>query len=492
MRWTSFWVVLLLLHQCQYTSSKVVVAPPLRLLPIPSASQLKWQRREVIVFFHFGMNTFTDSEWGTGEESPGLFDPAALDAGQWVDAAAGAGASLVILTAKHHDGFCLWPSRYTDHSVARSPWKGGRGDVVRELVDAASARGIDVGVYLSPWDRHEKSYGLEVEYNEYYLAQLQELLTRYGRISEIWFDGAKGEKAKKMNYYFQNWFETVKQLQSSINIFSDAGPDIRWVGDESGSAGSTCWSTVNRTALRIGDASLGSYLNTGDPRGTDWVPPECDVSIRPGWFWHKNETAKPVSQLMEIYYNSVGHNCVLLLNVPPNSTGLVSDDDIQRLRDFRAAINSVFSTDLAAGSAAKASSQRGGEGGGFGPDNVVDCDDRTYWAAEDGDGRRGHWIELALPRANASFNVVRIQEAIAMGQRVMKHEVFADGKVVAKGTTVGYKRLHRLPSPVKARRVKIRITKSRGPPLLSAVGLHYDPFNKGSSSVAKHNNGTAA
>ena len=176
MRWTSFWVVLLL-HQCQYTCSKVV-APPLRRLPIPSASQLKWQRREVIVFFHFGMNTFTDSEWGTGEESPALFDPAALDTGQWVDAAAGAGASLVILTAKHHDGFCLWPSRYTDHSVARSPWKGGRGDVVRELVDAASARGIDVGLYLSPWDRHEKSYGLEVEYNEYYLAQLQELLTR--------------------------------------------------------------------------------------------------------------------------------------------------------------------------------------------------------------------------------------------------------------------------------------------------------------------------
>lgn len=236
---------------------------------------------------------------------------------------------------------------------------------------------------------------------------------------------------------------------------------------------------------------FGSYLNTGDPRGTDWVPPECDVSIRPGWFWHKNETAKPVSQLMEIYYNSVGHNCVLLLNVPPNSTGLVSDDDMQRLRDFRAAINSVFSTDLAAGSAAKASTQRGGEGGGFAPDNVLDCDDRTYWAAEDGDRGRGHWIELALPRANASFNVVRIQEAIAMGQRIMKHEVFADRKLVAKGTTVGYKRLHRLPSPVKARRVKIRITKSRGPPLLSSVGLHYDPFNKG-SSVGKHNIGTEA
>lgn len=468
-----FWIVAVL-HLCHFVLSDSAT-PPLPVLPIPSASQLKWHRRELIMFFHFGMNTFTDSEWGTGEESPSLFDPANLDAGQWMDAAEAFGASLVILTAKHHDGFCLWPSWYTDHSVEKSPWRGGKGDVVREFVNAAGARGIDVGLYLSPWDRHEKTYGQEVEYNEFYMAQLHELLTKYGSISEIWFDGAKGANATKMNYYFKDWFETVKQLQSSINIFSDAGPDVRWVGDEMGAAGTTCWSTVNRTILRIGDASLESYLNTGDPHGTDWVPPECDVSIRPGWFWHKNQTAKSVSQLLNIYYNSVGRNCVLLLNVPPNRTGLVSSDDTQRLKDFREAITSIFSADLAAGSTAKASSQRGGRDGGFSAANVLDCDDQTYWAAAgDDDQKHGHWIELVLPKANTSFNVVRVQEAIALGQRIMEHEVYADKKLVAKGTTVGYKRLHRLRAAVTAARVKIRITKSRGPPLLTAMGLHHD------------------
>ncbi|XP_074587841.1 alpha-L-fucosidase 1-like [Curcuma longa] len=468
-----FWIMALL--HLRHLSLCNSATPPLPVLPIPSASQLQWQRREVIMFFHFGVNTFTDTEWGTGDESPWLFDPDGLNADQWMDAAEAAGASLVILTAKHHDGFCLWPSQYTDHSVAKSPWKDGKGDVVGEFVDAARSRGIDVGLYLSPWDRHEKTYGRETEYNEFYLAQLHELLTKYGSMSEIWFDGAKGADAAKMNYYFRDWFETVKQLQSSINIFSDAGPDVRWVGDETGGAGDPCWSTVNRTKLRIGDASLISYLKTGDPHGTDWVPAECDVSIRPGWFWHKNETAKSVSQLLEIYYNSVGRNCVLLLNVPPNPTGLVSGDDTQRLKDFRAAIARIFSNDLATGSAATASSERGGPDGGFAAANVLDSDDQTFWAADGSDQEDEHWIELALPEANTSFNVVRIQEVIALGQRIMEHEVYADEELVAKGTTVGYKRLHRLTTSVTAARVKIRITKSRGTPLLSAMGLHYDP-----------------
>ena len=270
------WLVVLLLHQLHLTMSKVATRPPLPRLPLPTASQLKWQRRELIMFFHFGINTFTDSEWGTGKENPALFNPTGLNAQQWVDAAADAGFSLVILTAKHHDGFCLWPSKYTDHSVASSPWKGGKGDVVQEFADAAKARGIDMGLYLSPWDRHERTYGQEIEYNEYYLAQLQELLTRcgadlisklferyllnliccifgrYGSVYEIWFDGAKGQNAKNMTYYFEDWFSMAKELQTSINIFSDAGPDIRWVGDEGGAAGTTCWSTINRTLLSIG------------------------------------------------------------------------------------------------------------------------------------------------------------------------------------------------------------------------------------------------
>ncbi|KAK4489496.1 hypothetical protein RD792_005305 [Penstemon davidsonii] len=230
--------------------------PPLPILPLPSYSQLKWQQREIIMFFHFGVNTFTDSEWGTGHESPRIFNPTGLNANQWADTAAQAGVSLMILTAKHHDGFCLWPSKYTNHSVIGSPWKNGHGDVVQEYVNAAKARGIDVGLYLSPWDRHDSRYGQNKEYNEYYLAQLQELLNSYGGIREIWFDGAKGSNATNMTYYFNDWFSLVKELQSSINIFSDAGPDVRWVGNENGYAGDTCWSTINATSLSIGNASI--------------------------------------------------------------------------------------------------------------------------------------------------------------------------------------------------------------------------------------------
>ncbi|RLM85736.1 alpha-L-fucosidase 1 [Panicum miliaceum] len=479
--------------------------PPLPVLPIPSAAQLKWQRREVIMFFHFGMNTFTGSEWGTGTEDPSLFRPAALDAAQWVGAARAAGASLAILVAKHHDGFCLWPSAYMDHSVRASPWRAGRGDVVREFVRAARAGGVDAGLYLSPWDRHDARYGKEVAYSEYYEAQLHELLTGYGSVSEIWFDGAKGKNATNMTYHFQEWFQTVKQLQRSINIFSDDGPDVRWVGDEKGFAGTTCWSTVNRSMITIGEAGIEKYVRDqsvsssvngavhrlvdyahacaiavscqqGDPRGQDWVPPECDLSIRPGWFWHKNETAKPLSQLLEIYYNSVGRNCVLLLNAPPNSTGLVEDADVARLREFGSAVATIFGTNLAAGSAARASSERGG---GLAARNVLDGRDDTYWAPTAEDGRRnGYWIELRRPPGSAGrpFNVVRIQEHVALGQRVERHAVYVDGAPVANGTTVGHKRLHRLPRAVAGGTVRVWIAARRGPPLLSAVGLHHDPF----------------
>lgn len=467
-------VAVSLLDQAMLAWSQLA-RPPLPVLPIPSATQLKWQRREIIMFFHFGMNTFTDLEWGTGQESPSMFNPTNLDPNQWVAAAADIGVSLVILTAKHHDGFCLWPSTYTDHTVEKSPWKGGMGDVVREFVDAAKARGVDVGLYLSPWDRHERSYGQDLEYNEFYIAQLHELLTRYGSISEIWFDGAKGAEATNMTYYFHDWFSMVKQLQNSINIFSDAGPDVRWVGDESGFAGSTCWSSINRTLLTIGNESIVNYLNKGDPRGTDWVPPECDVSIRPGWFWHKPETPKSVSQLLNIYYKSVGRNCVLLLNVPPNSTGLLSEIDIKRLKEFHSAIYTIFSEDLAKGSKVKASSQRGDQRGGFSAENVLNDDELSYWAPKDTDG--ASWIEMKLSDDGVSFNVIRIQEAIWMGQRIKSHVVYADGQVVVQGTTVGYKRLHRLGKIIRARTVRIQITKSRGVPLLSSVGLHLDPFD---------------
>lgn len=465
--------ILILLYFSQHFLSQLATPPPLPLLPIPSAAQLKWQRREIIMFFHFGMNTFTNSEWGTGNESPSLFNPTALNTNQWVSTASDIGISLVILTAKHHDGFCLWPSAYTDHSVKCSPWLGGQGDIVREFTDAAKSRGVDVGLYLSPWDRHERTYGKEIEYNEFYLAQLRELLTRYGSVSEIWFDGAKGANATNMNYYFQDWFSVTKELQGSINIFSDAGPDVRWVGDETGSAGTTCWSSINRTLLKIGEAGIEKYLKTGDSRGTDWVPPECDVSIRPGWFWHKSEVPKNLIHLLDLYYNSVGRNCVLLLNVPPNTTGLISEIDIAALHQFRAAIDTIFTSNVALQGTTKASSERGGSGGGFRAENVLDGDEGTYWAPSE--RGRGHWIEVMVMKGE-KFNVVRIQEAIELGQRIRLHEVYADGVKVARGTTVGHKKLHRLKLPVWASKVRVVILDSRALPLISAIGLHFDPY----------------
>ncbi|KAG8381443.1 hypothetical protein BUALT_Bualt06G0122500 [Buddleja alternifolia] len=469
---------LLILFQIAFSWNEQanVPTPPLPILPLPSYSQLKWQQKEIIMFIHFGVNTFTGSEWGTGHESPSIFNPTGLDANQWADAAAQAGTSLMILTAKHHDGFCLWPSKYTDHSVIGSPWKNGHGDVVQEFVNAAKARGIDAGLYLSPWDRHDPRYGH---------AQLQELLNRYGDVREIWFDGAKGSNAPNMTYYFDDWFSMVKELQRTINIFSDAGPDVRWVGNEKGFAGTTSWSTINRTSLSIGNASLVHYLNTGDPKGTHWLPAECDVSIRTGWFWHKTQAPKKLRKLLEIYYKSVGRNCVLLLNVPPNSTGLISESDVQRLSEFRKAINAVFSSNLAGKCSIEASSQRGGENGGFGPKNVLDDNHLwTYWAPSE-DQKENYWIELRVRSGKIKFNVIRIQEAIGLGQRVEKHEIYVDGTKVADGTTIGYKRLHRLEmGVVDAFSVRIKIVKAKGTPLISSIGLHYDPFWKPKGEVA--------
>ncbi|KAG6390157.1 hypothetical protein SASPL_151639 [Salvia splendens] len=452
-----------------------VSTPPLPILPFPSYSQLEWQQREMIMFLHFGVNTFTGREWGTGKESPSVFSPTGLNASQWADTAARAGFSLMILTAKHHDGFCLWPSEYTDHSVIGSPWKNGSGDVVREFVDAAKARGIDSGFYLSPWDMHDHRYGNEKLYNEYYMAQLQELLTRYGGdIREIWFDGAKGPNAPNMTYHFNDWFSMVKELQSNTNIFSDAGPDVRWVGNEKGSAGRTCWSTINSTSISIGNSTT-SYLNCGDPKGTNWVPAECDVSIRRGWFWHKSESPKNLIKLLSIYYTSVGRNCLLLLNVPPNSTGLISESDVQTLLQFRSAIDTIFTTNLGRECSVEASSQRGG---GFGPMNVLDEDHLwTYWAPTE--EKQEYWIELKAKSGKINaFNVVRIQEAIGLGQRIQEHEVYVDGILVVRGSTVGYKRLHRLEiASVGANRVRIKIVRAKGiVPLISSIGLHFDPY----------------
>jgi alpha-L-fucosidase len=452
------------------------VKPPAPVLPIPEARQVEWQKIELSMFLHFGMNTFTNREWGTGSEDPTLFNPTRLDADQWVETAKRAGFGRVILTAKHHDGFCLWPSRYTGHSVVDSPWKNGKGDVVREFAEAVRKACLKAGLYLSPWDRHEPSYGDSPAYNSHYSGQLRELLAGYGPVSEVWFDGACGEgpNGKKQVYDFPLFWALVRQLAPGAVMFSDEGPDVRWIGNENGFAGETCWAMMDRSKVKIGNADSG-YLNAGDAEGADWVPGECDVSIRKGWFWHPDEAPKSLAELLDIYFKSVGRNGILLLNVPPNNEGRIDDRDTGRLMEFRSALDRIFSEDFARGKSVRAVSTRGGEDA-FGPRNASDGDPATFWATED--SVRSGWIvaDLGAPK---SFNVVRIEEPVAYGQRIQSYRIeIPDGRsawrTVASGTTVGRKKLDRFPT-VRADRVRLMIEKARACPLISEFGVHFRP-----------------
>ena len=452
------------------------VKPPAPILPIPDARQIEWQKTELSMFLHFGMNTFTNREWGTGSEDPVLFNPTRLDADQWTDTAKRAGFGRVILTAKHHDGFCLWSSRYTGHSVQSSPWKNGKGDVVREFVEACLKTGLKPGLYLSPWDRHEPSYGDSPVYNSHYAGQLRELLTEYGPIAEVWFDGACGEgpNGKKQEYDFPMFRALVRQLAPGAVMFSDEGPDVRWIGNENGFAGETCWAMMDRSRVKIGNADTG-YLNTGDESGPDWVPGECDVSIRKGWFWHPDEAPKSLAELLDIYFKSVGRNGILLLNVPPNREGRIDDRDAGRLMELRFAIDRIFSKDFARGRLIRVESVRGGAKD-YGPWNASDGNPATFWATDD--TVRSGWIEADLGEPK-TFNVVRIEEPIAYGQRIRKYRIeIPDGaswKIVASGTTVGRKKLDRFPA-VRADRVRLVIESTRACPLVSEFGVHFCPF----------------
>lgn len=419
-------------------------ASPWSARPVPSPAQLRWQQDELALFLHFGVNTFTDREWGDGRESPTIFAPSALDARQWARAARAGGFRMMILTAKHHDGFCLWPTATTSHSVAASPWRGGSGDVVREFVDACRAEGLRAGLYCSPWDRNSPVYGDSPRYNELFRDQLTELLTRYGPIDEVWFDGANGEgpNGKKQTYDWPRVWALVRRLQPGAVIFSDAGPDVRWIGNERGVAGDTNWSTMDPAAVPYPGADgpgIIAGLQTGDPNGTVWRPGETDVSIRPGWFYHAAEDArvKTVDQLVELYFTSVGRNSKLLLNVPPTRAGLLSATDIARLAGMRANLTSTLDDDLARGR--RVAAQLAGE---------------TAMLAELDLGR-------TVPVAIAD-----LREDIAKGQVVSRYslEGAIDGewRELSAGTTIGYRKLDRFP-PVRVRRIRLR-TEAVAPP----------------------------
>jgi len=456
-------------------------------LIVPSPNQAAWQEMEFIAFAHFGMNTFTDREWGEGTESPSLFNPGNFDARQWVRVFKEAGMKMVIVTAKHHDGFCLWPSRYTEHSVKKSPWREGKGDVVGEVAEACREAGLRFGIYLSPWDRHEPTYGDSPVYNEHFRNQLRELLTDYGEVGEVWFDGACGEgpNGKRQEYDWPSYYRVVRECQPTAVIFG-MGPDLRWVGTESGYGRETEWSVVP-VQVREGSASpnaplddvfipgdmtaedLGSREKITGARALAWYPAETDVSIRPGWFYHasQDDEVKTPEKLIDIYFSSVGRNGVLLLNIPPDNRGLIHENDIESLMGMRRILDGTFQTNLASGARIEVSSEKRGHPARF----ILDKDDETYWTTpEDTESAR---LELALPKKQ-TFDVAMLRENIRVGQRVEEFSLDywngSDWIPFAGGTTIGNKRLLRFPA-VAADKVRLTIKKSRLNPTLSAFGL---------------------
>jgi alpha-L-fucosidase len=455
---------------------------------LPSKRQLQWHQMDVNAFLHFSMNTFTDREWGNGDEDPATFNPTQFDADAIIAGLNAGGMRGVILTCKHHDGFCLWPTRTTEHSVRKSKWRDGQGDVVKALSEAARRQGLKFGVYLSPWDRNSALYG-RPEYLNIYREQLRELLRQYGPIFEVWHDGANGgdgyyggarEKRliDKLTYYeWPKTWDLVHSLQPDAVIFSDVGPDIRWVGNERGSANDTCWETFDPVGPN-GDAAAPGYvrerdLGTGTPHGSRWLPPECDVSIRPGWFYHAREDSrvKTPQQLLNLYYRSVGRGGNLLLNVPPDQRGLLHENDTASLRAFGSLVRDTFRENLAAKAKLKASNVRGNKKE-FGPQNLLDGNRYTAWITDD--AVKTAEAVFSMPR-EVTFNVVRLRENIQLGQRVEAFELdrWKNGawETFAKATSIGACRLIRTQQDITTNQVRLRVTQSATCPALSDFGL---------------------
>ena len=438
-------------------------------LVLPHQRQVNWQKMEFTAFVHFNMNTFTNVEWGRGDAEPSRFNPSDFNAEQWVKAFKKAGMKMVILTAKHHDGFCLWPSEYTDYTIEHSPYKNGNGDIVKEVSDACRKHGLKFGFYLSPWDRHEPKYGTD-DYNAFYKNQLKELLTNYGKIHEVWFDGAKGPNAKDMEYDFQGFWSLVRKHQPQAVIFSDKGPDVRWIGNEHGIAGATNWSLMDTSKVEVGNADT-DYLNSGDPNGSRWVVGECDVSISSDWFYHTDSRLKTVDELLNIYEKSVGRNGLLLLNVPPDQRGLLPESYVERLHAFADTVDEIYNKDLALDAKVNPSEVRTPEYC-FSGSHLTDTSYSTIWAPEQGTVKSS--IELSFSDVIAPKRIL-IQENINFGQRVKAFAVDiksnGEWESVQEGTTIGYKRILKLPGKnIEAIRLSIRDAKAS--PILSRIALY--------------------
>ena len=444
---------------------------------LPSERQMEWHNMDYYAFIHFNINTFSDLEWGHGNEDPSIFNPTELDCRQWAKVCKDAGMEAIIITAKHHDGFCLWPSSYTEHSVKNSPWRNGKGDLLKELSEACKEFGLKMGVYMSPWDRNNPLYGTD-EYNEYFVKQLTEVLTGYGDIFEVWFDGANGEgpNGKKQEYDWDAFIGTVRKYQPNSVIFSDAGPDVRWIGNEKGFAKPINWNTLNRNNYYPGTPDYHE-LTEGNKGGTHWLPAEVNVSIRPGWYYHKgqDDEVKSVDHLEMIYYQSVGRGSNFLLNLPVDRRGLVHENEVDVLNQLKRRLDDTFlkpipfkiPTSLAYTTSYLDVAEP--------TKYLIDDDPNTFWASRE-DATKASF-EIVLDKGQKA-NIIEISEYIPLGQRVEEYEIEALLKgrweVVTKGNTIGWKRLIKLPN-LDCERYRINIIKTLATPVISNIKMYFTP-----------------
>jgi alpha-L-fucosidase len=443
-------------------------APPMPYGALPSPQQVQWQQLEYYMFVHFGTNTFTGNEWGTGQEDPKVFNPTDLDCRQWARIAKAAGMKAIIITAKHHDGFCLWPSRFSKHTVLQSEWKNGQGDVLGELSEACKEYGLKMGIYVSPWDRNQANYGTD-NYNYTYTKSLTELLTNYGPVFELWFDGANGEgpNGKTQEYNWELYTNVAKRLQPEILFFWSPYMDIRWVGNENGQGSEINWATYN------GEWGSSPFLGKGIENCPVWIPAEADVSIRPGWFYNSStdNQVKSLETLLDIYYHTVGRNTNLLLNVPPDQRGLINPNDSTRLMELRKTLDETFAVNIAEKANIKVSNTRGNSSQ-FTVSNMLDDNYDTYWATDD--EQLSASIEIDLKKEQ-SFNRLLLQEYIPLGQRVKSFTVEywkdQEWQTIDAQTTIGYKRILCF-STVSAQKIRISITESLACPVISKIGLY--------------------
>jgi len=481
-------------------SSQELTNAPKPFGPLPTQKQIDWQEMEFYAFVHFSLNTFTNKEWGYGDESPELFNPSQLDVRQWARVVKEAGMKGIILVAKHHDGFCLWPSAYTERSVKNSPWENGKGDLVKELAEACKEYDLKLGLYLSPWDRNHPQYG-RPEYITYFRNQLKELLTNYGDVFEMWFDGANGgdgyygganetRKINSLTYY--NWDETYKMIYDIApkTLVWGVGPsEARWIGNEEGRAGKTNWSLLRQKDELAGKVHYSEFMS-GHEDGEKWVPGEADVSIRPGWFYHavEDDKVRSLDEMVDIYYESIGRNATLLLNLPVDRRGLVHENDEARLKELVATIKADFKTELLAGAKVQASNIRAVDSN-FGPQNVVDGNKNTYWATDDKVKQAS--IEFTFKKPT-SINRILLQEYIKLGQRVKAFSIEANvngqWKTIANETTIGYKRILRL-DRVTASAIRVNILDAKAGFVISTIQAYNAPTFVKEPQILRDKNG---